>query len=78
MEPLKVIADEIVKEYFPQTLEIGVVVKHPDGRTVEIVGGQHMGRHGLSNFWQWREVLPDGHLADKVESGYGWDPAKLK
>lgn len=53
---------------------IGDQVKHPDGRTVEITAGQYWGLHGLSNFWRWREVLPDGNLSDKEEHGYGWRP----
>jgi hypothetical protein len=51
---------------------IGDRVKHPSGRTVEITGGQYWGTHGLSNFWDWREVLPDGSLSTKKECGYGW------
>lgn len=52
--------------------EVGDVVKHPDGRTVKITNGQYWGTHGLSNFWYWREVKPDGSLSDPEESGYGW------
>ncbi len=51
--------------------KIGDVVKHPDGRTVKIVGGQYWGEHGLSNFWDWQEVLSNGKLGKK-ECGYGW------
>lgn len=51
--------------------KIGDVVKHPDGRKVKITGGQYWGQYGLSNFWDWREVLPKGKLG-KPESGYGW------
>ncbi len=50
-------------------LEVGMVAKHPDGRTVRIVGGQYWGEYGVSNFWYWREVLPDGELGEK-ECGY--------
>lgn len=53
---------------------VGDKVTHPDGRTVQIIGGQYWGKHGLSNHWQWREVLPDGELAEQVENGYGWRP----
>jgi len=52
--------------------EIGDTVIHPDGRKVRIVGGQYWGTYGLSNFWEWREVLHDGKLSNVVESGYGW------
>lgn len=53
---------------------VGDRVKHPDGRTVEITGGSYWGERGLSNFWYWREVLPDGSLSEKEEHGYGWKP----
>ena len=43
-----------------------------DGRTVEITSGQYWGTYGLSNFWHWREVLPDGSLSTRDECGYGW------
>lgn len=51
---------------------VGDQVKHPDGRTVQITSGQYWGEHGLSNFWYWREVLPDGSLSPTEEHGYGW------
>lgn len=53
--------------------KIGDVVKHPDGRKVQITGGQYWGEHGLSNWWSWCEMLPNGELG-KSESGYGWQP----
>lgn len=56
----------------PSQMAVGATVKHPDGRTVRIISGRYWGDYGLSNFWSWREVLPDGTLADKVENGYGW------
>ena len=52
-------------------LRIGEIVKHPDGRTVKITGGQFYGKHGVSNFWYWHEVLEDGTLGPE-EHGYGW------
>lgn len=52
-------------------IHIGAVLKHPDGRTVKIVGGQYWGEHGLSNFWYWREVKK-GKKLGKLEHGYGW------
>jgi len=51
--------------------KIGDVVKHPDGRWVQITDGQYWGTYGLSNFWEWREVKKNGKLG-KLESGYGW------
>lgn len=53
---------------------IGDRVKHPDGRTVEITKGRFWGTHGLSNFWYWREVMPNGELSATEEHGYGWSP----
>lgn len=53
-------------------LAIGKRLPHPDGRIVEVTQGQYWGEHGLSNFWYWREVMPDGSLSKKEEHGYGW------
>lgn len=58
--------------------KIGDRVKHPSGRTVQIIDGQYWGLHGLSNFWYWREVLSDGSLSKKKESGYGWRDSSLR
>ena len=55
----------------PQHFAVGDVGKHPDGRMVKITSGQYWGEHGLSNFWYWREVKPDGSLGEE-EHGYGW------
>ena len=66
----------------PRVWEKGYIIKHPSpdasrepcqcGRpTVLIVSGEYMGHGGLSNFWYWRPILPDGTLAG-VEHGYGW------
>jgi hypothetical protein len=62
----------LTQEFFPCTLAIGKVVRHPDGRMVKVIGGQYWGTHGLSNFWYWREVKEDGSLSEREESGYGW------
>lgn len=51
--------------------EVGDKVRHPSGRLVQITGGSYWGEHGLSNFWYWREVMPDGSLGQE-ECGYGW------
>lgn len=51
---------------------IGDVV-NKDGRPVEIQEGQYWGDYGLSNFWTFREVLPDGSYGPE-ETGYGWNP----
>jgi len=56
--------------------KVGDIVKHPDGKKVQILAGQYWGEHGISNFWYWKEVLPNGELG-KSGSGYGWDPKEL-
>lgn len=45
--------------------KIGDIVRHPDGRYVEIV---HSGR---TDFWFWREVRADGTLGTRLEYGHG-------
>lgn len=62
----------------PAPFKIGDTVKHPDGRSVRIISGYYLDPEykRLSNFWYWREVLKDGSLAKKEESGYGWTPEK--
>ena len=74
MHPLTRLARAITDNAYPEEIRlyVGLVTKHPDGRTVKIVEGQFYGRYGLSNFWCWREVLPDGSLSEKLEHGYGW------
>ena len=52
-------------------MRAGKTLRHPDGRLVKIIDGQYWGTYGLSNFWTWREVKPNGKLGRK-ESGYGW------
>lgn len=52
---------------------VGDVVTHPSGRKVKITSGQYWGDRGVSNFWYWREVRPNGTLG-KEEHGYGWRP----
>lgn len=58
---------------FPTKMEIGRVLKHPDGRTIRVKSGCFLdpvyGR--LSNWWTWNEVLPSGNLGPD-EQGYGW------
>lgn len=77
-EILEKIAREIIHETYPRHLEVGMVTQHPeDGRIIYITKGEFLdstyGR--FSNFWHWREVLPDGSLCEKEEHGYGWvDP----
>lgn len=53
-------------------LEVGKRVVHPKHGLVEIVDGQYWGTHGLSNFWYWKKVKPDGSLGKYKYHGYGW------
>jgi len=73
MHPLTKLAHDITDKYFQQSMEIGKVLQHPDGRTVKVKSGCFRdpvyGR--VSNWWTWNEVLPDGSLG-LDESGYGW------
>ena len=54
--------------------EVGDRVIHPKDGLVEITSGQYWGTHGLSNFWYWKKVLPDGTLDSEERHGYGWTP----
>lgn len=64
----KIINDEFARM---NSLRIGITATHQDGRTIEITGGSFYGEYGgISNFWEWREVFPDGTLGP-IETGYG-------
>lgn len=62
----------------PAPFKIGDLVRHPFGHLVEITDGEYWGRMGLSNFWYWRDVLPDGTLSNEERSGYGWCVSSAK
>ena len=67
------IGREIADKVFgPAPFKVGDLVRHPFGHLVEITDGEYWGRRGLSNFWYWRDVLPDGTLSKEEKSGYGW------
>ena len=42
-----------------------------DGREVIIVDGEYMSNGRISNFWYFREILPNGTMSPKREHGYG-------
>lgn len=65
------VKDIVENAFGPSQMEVGKVVKHPDGRNVLITDGQLWGSHGFSNFWYWKEVKPDGTYGPE-EHGYGW------
>lgn len=67
------LAYEMTDKYFAQSMAIGKILKHPDGRTVKVKSGCfHDLKYGrVSNWWVWNEVLEDGVLGPD-ESGYGW------
>lgn len=63
---------EIVEDVTGKSsMEVGAIVTHPKGYQVKIVDGQYWGDYGLSNFWSWRRVKPNGSLG-KLCHGYGW------
>ena len=66
---VKDMAREVLGE---SKLRIGKIVKHPTMGKVKIVGGQYWGTYGVSNFWEWKKVLPNGKLKNHTYSGYGW------
>jgi hypothetical protein len=67
------IGREIADKVFgPAPFKVGDLVRHPFGHLVEITDGEYWGRRGLSNFWYWRDVRPDGTLSKEEKSGYGW------
>ena len=56
------------------SMKIGATIKHPDDYLVYVVNGTYLdpvyGR--ISNWWEWKRLLPNGKPAAKTESGYGW------
>ncbi len=67
---LRAVADKIKKEHLkPPPFEVGDTVKRQDGRSVKITGGAFLVDGRLSNFWYWREVMPNGALGEE-ERGY--------
>lgn len=55
----------------PCKMEIGKIVKHPDGYKVKIIDGQYWGTYGISNFWYYKRILKNGKLG-REQCGYGW------
>lgn len=65
-------AIEITEKYSGGTpFHIGDRMIHKKHGLVEIISGRYWGTYGISNFWDWKKVLPDGSLGDKIYSGYG-------
>ena len=50
-------------------LEKGMVTRHKKHGLVMITGGSYMGTYGISNFFYWQEINPDGTLG-KSHNGY--------
>jgi hypothetical protein len=64
--------EELTEDGLPQSsMKIGEIIRHPEGRYVKVIDGRLGGEDGYSNFWFWREVLPDGRLG-RLEHCYGW------
>jgi len=55
-----------------EDVRVGDIVPHPDLGRVQITGGQYWGTHGVSNFWYYRTISPEGVLGRKEFHGYGW------
>ena len=71
MSPVADLAKEITEEVLgPSPLKIGQRLKHESGCLVEITDGEYWGEDGLSNFWDWIEILPDG-TRGRRGCGYG-------
>ena len=71
MSPVKDWVKEFVEEAMGESpLKIGQRIKHESGCEVEITDGDYWGEDGLSNFWYWREVKPDGSFG-RIGCGYG-------
>ena len=69
---LKHVADSINQEFADRNpIRIGGRYTDKNGRPVEVVSGQFMGTHGISNHWSWRLVKKDGTLGTRVYHGYG-------
>jgi hypothetical protein len=67
--------NDLVDEVYGDHLEVGMITIEPKtGKKVKIVSGQWWGEYGLSNFFDWREILPDGSLGEEKFCGYGWQP----
>lgn len=72
MTHVSFLVQKLVEDTFgPNELHRGLECLHKDGRRVKITSGRYWGAHGVSNFWYWREVMPDGTLSDDEEHGYG-------
>jgi hypothetical protein len=68
---------DIVEATYGSRLSVGLITKHPDGRTVKIISGQFWGTYGVSNHWRWHEIKSDGTIGQE-ETGYGWAPEDVK
>lgn len=81
MHPLRALVEEIMEEngIVRSPLAVGKRFVYSDNdcapHIVEIVGGFYRGPYGgISNFWDWKAVLPDGSLSEKNKwCGCGYD-----
>ena len=69
---LRALANEIIEDLKKQQrFDIGDTMLHESGRIVKVTAGQYWGKHGLSNHWTFREIMPDGSLgAEEHDYGY--------
>ena len=76
---LRGIARGLIRKHFDNSLRVGRYSIYSEngkanlgaGRPIMITGGQFMTEGGLSNFWYWKYVQPDGSLSVKGNCGYG-------
>ena len=69
MHPLTQLAREIEEETRGEICKVGKEYEW-DNKTVRITSGQYMGEYGVSNSWDWREVLENGELGQRLYRGY--------
>ena len=75
---LRKIASDLTHKYFGNSLKVGGYFIYRK-RPIKITGGQFMGEYNrISNYWYWKEVLPDGTLKKRKSSGYGGNDSIFK
>lgn len=75
---LAALGRELTLKYCGNDLEVGsyfIIRPHGDinkpGIPIYIVDGEFWGKYGLSNYWKYRIVNPDGSLQETIISSYG-------
>jgi len=77
-DKLTKIAKDLTYKFFGNSLNVGGYFIYRK-RPIKITEGQFMGEFNtISNYWWWKEVLPDGTLKKRENSGYGGDDSIFK